>query len=408
MGEAKRRGTRAERVEQALQIKVLKIDPLGPVTDALSQKDYVMYFDETNNFRKLYLASEYSHTAYLNSESNPFVLGGMAFDPKIHNIENIKAEIDVLLRRMNKQPTQTEFKFKHVATGKLPDVLKSAKLKSFFKWMIENKVFMHTKVLDVIYFSIVDILESETAFKIYYSRFEPRSEDQCHSMPLIKVALSEMIRLYRKEFFEMAFRIGYPDINSGNKQEFINELIQLCERYIGDACIDRLQIQVDLTNMLIDVFKAFRSESSDGFVFLEGESKSQLIDQMNQYYKIRIDTFPKAQQYYDNEEEVAAVINKHWKMRPNKNYEFLDSDSDIMVQLSDVLIGFVRVFHEFLLETPFNQIENIINDMTAHQKECLGYYFDIENYSNQECMYFLNYIGPISTNDKVLKIKSLL
>ena len=397
MGEAKRRGSYTQRVQQAITSK--------PIYGTLSDSIYILYYDESNNFRKLYLDDKYSHQCYLNSEANPFVLGGLGFKQTIHDIDKIRNQLASLFKKMNKQPTQKEFKFKHVATGDFPSILKSPKLKVFFNWLIENRIFIHIKVLDVIYWSIVDIIESETALKIYCQYIPINIEDGAHALPLLKTLFYEMVQAYKEDFFKELYELGYPNINTENKLDLINFLSSLVDRYRNDQQIYKPLSTVPLLNVFDLVLKAFKDPKSDAFVFLDGEHKHKLIQQMNVYYQARVDSFPKSYHFFDEEEEVIDQLCKH---REDKNYVFLPSDSENFIQLSDIAIGFTRVLFDFINKIDFLEIEDFVTNLTSHQKECLGLFITIYDYSIEECEYFMHYVGPFSSKDKFEQLRCLV
>lgn len=90
------------------------------------------YYDETNNIRKFYLTDDKNN--YMNSESNLFILGGIAIDPLL--LENIHFEtsLHALFKKWGVQATQKEVKFKHIANGDFLTILKSKKLNYLFEF----------------------------------------------------------------------------------------------------------------------------------------------------------------------------------------------------------------------------------------------------------------------------------
>ena len=122
------------------------------------------YYDETNNIRKFYLTDDKNN--YMNSESNLFILGGIAIDPLL--LENIHFEtsLHALFKKWGVQATQKEVKFKHIANGDFLTILKSKKLNYLFEFLSEKNIFIHMFVLDVIHWSLIDIIESTNAFNV--------------------------------------------------------------------------------------------------------------------------------------------------------------------------------------------------------------------------------------------------
>ena len=122
------------------------------------------FYDETNNIRKLYLTN--SKENFLNSEQNPFILGGLATPQNLQNDENFKSSIDELFKKLGIQKTQKEVKFKHIAHGNFDSILKSKKLNIILDWILKENLVFHFMLLDVIHWSLIDIIESDIVFKL--------------------------------------------------------------------------------------------------------------------------------------------------------------------------------------------------------------------------------------------------
>ena len=73
------------------------------------------YYDETNNIRKFYLDNNKNN--YINSEDNPFILGGIAIEQSLLETERFKQSLQDLFKKWGIQTTQKEVKFKHIAKG---------------------------------------------------------------------------------------------------------------------------------------------------------------------------------------------------------------------------------------------------------------------------------------------------
>lgn len=126
----------------------------------LTEKLYV-YFDETNNIRKLKINLE--NGSGLNSDATPFVFGGVAF--------RYKANQDKMLQNFQKffflnkvkvdgfESNHIEIKFKEFASGgkgvdeiSFKRLLNSKKINLFLKWLVKNRAIIHYSVIDLRYF----------------------------------------------------------------------------------------------------------------------------------------------------------------------------------------------------------------------------------------------------------------
>ncbi len=386
------------------------VDKVNMFYKVLSTNEYIFFYDETNNFRKLYLHENYSDKFYLNSNANPFVLGGLVFKKNIHNLDEISDNLKLLFKKLNYQKTQKEFKFKHIAKGNLEHALKSNKLISYFEWIIESNISIHVQILDVVFWSIIDIVESKTAADIYYAKMPLGIDSGAYPLAFLKSFLYDLVQKNKIEFFKKLYELGYPEINSKNRLKFIQFLKELSNRYENDKSNKILRNPLNL--MVLEVFKEileeFGNKENDGFVFLEDEPKHKIINKMNVFYQNRIDSFPNSYHIFDQEYQVEVEIDKIWNHRDIKNYIFKESSADIFIQLSDVVIGFFRILFEFLIAVDFELIEEFFNKLSDNQKICLNLFFDIYDSSIEETEYFIHYITPSLIKEKLERLYCLI
>src|SRR5690606_35392581 len=82
-----------------------------------------------------------------------FVLGGL-----LH--EGAVPDVQPLIDSFKLQKTVKEVKFKHIAFGDFLDCLKSQKLNLFFRFLKESNLYVHYSSLNILYWSVVDIVDS--------------------------------------------------------------------------------------------------------------------------------------------------------------------------------------------------------------------------------------------------------
>ncbi len=112
---------------------------------------YTFYYDETNNIRKLHVGAQGLNVGSLNV----FVLGGIVHEGSPHFFD-----IEALRNAIRIQTTAAEIKLKHVANGDFLDLLRSAKLTSFLRWITNGGLMIHYQEVDPLYWSVVDIIDS--------------------------------------------------------------------------------------------------------------------------------------------------------------------------------------------------------------------------------------------------------
>ena len=112
---------------------------------------YTFYYDETNNIRRLHI----THDGLNVKDPGCFVLGGIA-----HRGEPRDLGFAELLSALKVQKSVKELKLKHIGSGAFLEILLSERLTALLSWIIERDLFIHFQALDVMYWSIVDIVNS--------------------------------------------------------------------------------------------------------------------------------------------------------------------------------------------------------------------------------------------------------
>ncbi|MCF6255951.1 MAG: hypothetical protein L3J98_13895 [Gammaproteobacteria bacterium] len=113
---------------------------------------YTFYYDETNNIRKFYVREFDFNSAFTEN----FVLGGL-----VH--EGSAPDVQPLMDSFKLQRSVKEVKFKHIAKGDFLDCLKSQKLNLFLSFIKSSKLYIHYSIINILYWSIVDIVDSAVA-----------------------------------------------------------------------------------------------------------------------------------------------------------------------------------------------------------------------------------------------------
>ena len=140
---------------------------------------FAFFYDETNNIRKLTLTEDGTNVP----ERKNFVLGGVV-------LEDGQALLDIASLRaaLGMQNNAPEIKFKHVASGDFEAVLASRNMTRFLTWLTEHQISIHYSSINLVYWSIVDIVDSILASK----RFDPFGHGQ-------REMTNELYRIARKD-----------------------------------------------------------------------------------------------------------------------------------------------------------------------------------------------------------------
>ena len=127
---------------------------------------YTFYYDETNNIRKLYL----TETGFNVTKHDNFVIGGIVLKEgqEIRDITSLRDELRI-------QKTAAEIKLKHIATGSFEEILASPKMGVVLAWLIDHGIYIHFSNINILYWSILDIVESIVA-EDYFQRLHSCSQ----------------------------------------------------------------------------------------------------------------------------------------------------------------------------------------------------------------------------------------
>jgi hypothetical protein len=176
---------------------------------------FTFYYDETNNIKKFYVReNNFNYTFTAN-----FVLGGL-----VHHGQ--APDVQPLIDSFKQQKTAKEVKFKHIASGDFLDCLKSEKLKLFLQFVKDSNLYVHYSSLNILYWSIVDIVDSAIVSSESAQQLGPQFANN------LKNDLYKLSRLKIESVIQLFYKYEYPNIKSESVLPFIEELTSLFNDYI--------------------------------------------------------------------------------------------------------------------------------------------------------------------------------
>jgi len=354
----------------------------------------ILFHDETNNFRKLRLTENGTNN---EAENKHFVLGGIG--------QSTRKEIDCsnLVADLKLQKTVKEFKFEHFAPKKKDgigcskyflNILKSPKLNTLFKWIKSNDdLIIHYSAFNYIFYALTDIVDEAIIKHL-------KSPVTIYHLNL-KSALYEAIKPSLHVFIKQLYDFEYPNIKSKDIMIFIESILD----YIEERQCENLDLEDDFsTELLRQMMKAIRK--SKEFVFLTGNEEYELFGAYATSYAMKIATFQKAYLVFDKEDEVEPIIKG--LTEGYSNYEFKDSQAEIMIQISDVVVGFVSRLLTYIESVDEDELIQNYDAMDVKQRETLRLFFEIENRSNAVCEFLFQNTQPESIFRKMGFLKQML
>lgn len=302
---------------------------------------YVLYYDETNNIRRLHLEANAFNVPVLNC----WVLGGFG------RRDETPINLAPLRSRARIQTNAEELKFALFGKGDFPTVLGSRKLEVFLEWALEEALLIHYIALDPFYWSVVDVVDS-----VLVAGEMPDGFNET-----LKSDLSSILRADRARTATLMARFDYPDLHPDNRHAFMTALIEFTSDHADH--LDPFGYQ-----MLRGMLQMGRQHP---LPFIEGREARVLIDGFRDFFLERVCILKNASHIFDAEDvvsgELAALplINAG---APFCNYRFvLRSQDEPGVQASDVLVGLLGRFFSWISENTEAEVLDLKANLSPTQ-----------------------------------------
>ena len=154
------------------------------------------------------------------------------------------------------------------------------------------------------------------------------------------------------------FKYKYPNLQREDIEAFCNDLL-----FLLGSRKEMKEEEKFLAGMLI------RASKGDELVFLH--DNDDYVMQKN-YAEFCVDPIRKYQNsthIFDVELEVQGEVEKQiaWSENISDNYEFVDSETNIFVQLSDVVAGIFGKLFQYINSSSINQLRKDIDSLSKLQ-----------------------------------------
>jgi len=355
--------------------KVTKIlAPTAEFNEVLS-----FFYDETNNIRKFYVREMDFNSSFTAN----FVLGGL-----VH--EGEAPDVTSLIDSLKLQKTTKEVKFKHIAKGGFLDCLKSEKLKFFLKFIKNSNLYVHYSSLNILYWAIVDIVDSAIANSEASQKLGPQFSNH------LKNDLYKLSRLEIDSVINVFYKFKYPNIKKENIHSFINALTSIFEGYINTA---EFHFGLEsLKQVLTEVKK------TNSLPFIMEEDDGVLLKDLSMFYLRPIYLFKHSTHVFDNEDSIAEILNTYNVLDESveiQNYSFVDSQDHQLIQLSDVFVGLMGKLAVYLNTTSRESIDNDFCSLSVIQERNIDLLIDLIDKSISKNIGFIHSIDSYEEMSKM-------
>lgn len=337
---------------------------------------FAFFYDETNNIRKFALTDAGTNV----DEHKNFVLGGIV----LRHGQDMPG-IDSLRQVLGIQDNAPEIKFKHVASGDFEEALASRKMARFLAWLTERQIPIHYSSINIVYWSIVDIIDSIIASK----RFEAFS----HARREMKNELYRIACLDKPAFLGLMRHHGYPSIQSGKAGAFIVDV---------DAFLDLHSPKA--ANLAVKMLKEMihKAKGLTELPFLEEDNADVLIGSFSSFFTMPILLFENATHVFDREIQVEKSLNDQgFKQRAQDiDYRFSDSKADPGIQLADMTVGLIGKYQDFIEKHRLPELLARKKAWSAAQTESFDLLRGLIDYSDDVSNAFIHRITAMDSEWK--------
>jgi Protein of unknown function (DUF3800) len=330
---------------------------------------YTIYYDETNNIRRLHVTPDGLNVR----EPKCFVLGGIAHKGPVRDLG-----FESLRSALRLQKSAKEMKFQHLGKGEFPELLGSVKIETFLRWILEAGLFIHFQALDIMYWSIVDIVDSIVT--------EVGQGPLVMIAPALKDDLYTVLRYDHDHTVDLFKRYSYPNVGKDRRSVFINELMSLLEH--------RRDLLADFNFRMLKGLLQMAAKL-ESLPYLEGEEPNVLINEFTTFYIQRICLFKNSTHILDLEEVIKARLAEETFLdegRSLQNYRFVDSKNDPGIQVADVITGLLGKCFSFLNRITLTDLQDTRLNLSLVQSRNLSLFAGLIDRSIAENAAFASYV----------------
>lgn len=346
-----------------------------------TDEKYQFFYDESNNCRKFWI-KPFGEKGVFNADAyEDFVLAGI-----VHEKEDYRATLEELKDCLGLQKNVNEIKFKtQFASGDFLECMKKKRLTSLFRWIDSNELYIHYHFVNNLYYAVVDIIDSivdvnevdEYGFQ-YFS---------------VKSTFYIMLKGKEEKLQELMFKYCYPNIKSEDIRGFCNELTALFGRRYD------LNPEEKFISGLIH-----RAGNDESLIFVQNNTDFIMKENYVEFYINPIRTFKNSYHTFDEELTIQEVLSQYRLTRNGKevtNFKFVNSKTDVLVQISDVIAGVMGKFLSYINKSELIGIRRDVNELNWTQIENIMLLNHLRDKSNNKNVGFLQAVTAQYEIDKM-------
>ncbi len=337
-----------------------------------NQTKYVFYYDESNNCRKFWVDD--SKQQFNTDHTADFVLAGLVRKEE----EKVEASLETFRKPLKLQANVEEIKFKNLyAKGDFLQCVKERRLFETLSWIDKSPFYIHYTNVNNLFYTLVEIFDSivkpDEISEFGYDYFKMKS------------VFYYMFKGKADALQILMFKYKYPNIQREDVEAFCNDLL-----FLLGSRREMKEEEKFLAGMLA------RAAQSDELVFLHDNDDYVMQENYAEFYADPIRKYQKSRHIFDEETTVQDIVKKQIAMGENMadNFKFVKSETDIFVQLSDVVAGILGKLFKYINSTSVNQRRRDVEGLSKLQVENILLIDKLRMEADRENPGFLCSIGP--------------
>lgn len=356
------------------------IDPLVSLQQELcdmwginNQTKYVFYYDESNNCRKFWVDD--SKQQFNTDYTADFVLAGLVKKEE----DTVDVSLESFRKPLKLQGNVEEIKFKKLyANGDFLQCVKEKRLLETLSWIDKSPFYIHYTNVNNLFYTLVEIFDSivkpDEISEFGYNYFKMKS------------VFYYMFKGKADELQILMFKYKYPNIQRENVESFCNELL-----FLLGSRREMKEEEKFLAGMLA------RASKSDELVFLHDNDDYIMQENYAEFYADPIRKYQKSTHIFDEETTVQDIVKRQIAQGENMadNFKFVKSETDIFVQLSDVVAGILGKLFKYINSTSINQRRKDIEGLSRIQIDNILLIDKLRMEANRENPGFLHSVAPL-------------
>lgn len=256
--------------------------------------------------------------------------------------------------------------------------VKEKRLFETLLWIDKSPFYIHYTNVNNLFYTLVEIFDSivkpDEISEFGYNYFKMKS------------VFYYMFKGKADELQILMFKYKYPNIQREDVERFCNELL-----FLLGSRREMKEEEKFLTGMLA------RASKSDELVFLHDNDDYIMQENYAEFYADPIRKYQKSTHIFDEETTVQDIVKRQIAQGENMadNFKFVKSETDIFVQLSDVVAGILGKLFKYINSTSVNQRRKDIEGLSKIQIDNILLIDKLLMEANRENPGFLHSVAPL-------------